>query len=312
MTTHVTRSCVAFALLALVLLLGGALHNAAAAPTQITAYVSQLPVKLDGVANPSEWADTPMILISSSTPSANVGMDFGAKQNGTGWLFLMQWNMSSTYCKDSACFGGIELASTSNTQPMGAASAPTLMILASPSFKNNVDEFAAVGLSTPKTVESLNYKTQTTCALALNGNQYTAECYRPFTLNNASPYDFPNLGPGSTIELGFAVGEFSLPGLHLATTMLLYTLTFSGNTSGLYTTTSSTTTSSTTSSSGSTGSSSASTTTSTTSTTHTTMTTSTPAGPAPPSVTDYSVELAVLVVGFTVFILVLMMRYPRS
>jgi hypothetical protein len=42
------------------------------------------------------------------------------------------------------------------------------------------------------------------------------------------------------------------------------------------------------------------------------MTTSTPAGPAPPSVTDYSVELAVLVVGFTVFILVLMMRYPRS
>ncbi len=109
MTTHVTRSCVAFALLALVLLLGGALHSAAAAPTQITAYASQLPVKLDGVANPSEWADTPMILISSSTPSANVGMDFGAKQNGTGWLFLMQWNMSSTYCKDSACFGGIEL-----------------------------------------------------------------------------------------------------------------------------------------------------------------------------------------------------------
>src|SRR5271169_5725821 len=99
MTTHATRSLVAFAVLALCLLIGGAVHNAAAAPTTITAFKSQLPVKIDGVADiDDEWRDTPMVTDQTS------GITFGAKENGTGLLFLMQWNQSATYCADSSCF----------------------------------------------------------------------------------------------------------------------------------------------------------------------------------------------------------------
>jgi hypothetical protein len=113
---------------------------------------------------------------------------------------------------------------------MGTADTPTIMILASSSFKGNVQEFISTGDAAPLPVEANGYKTQTVCALNLVGETYTAECYRPFTLSNPSPYDF-NLTVGTTVEIGFAVGDCaSQSGNHLATDMLTYTLTFSSQT----------------------------------------------------------------------------------
>ncbi len=247
--------------------------TAAAAPTTITAYKATIPVNVHGAYSASDWTDTATL----NEPSS--GATFAVKQNGTGWIFLMIWKTSQFYCSDASCFGGIELGYANNTQPMGSPTTPTIMILASTAFTNNVDEFIATGESTPTSVETLGYTTQSICGLTLTGSAssgtYTVQCYRPFTLKNASPYDF-KLGVGSTIEIGFAVGEFDNPGDHSATDMSTYVLTFSGSTytpTGTSTSTS-TSTSSSTSTSTSTSSSSHSTSTSTTTSTSTSKSTS--------------------------------------
>jgi hypothetical protein len=246
-----------------------------AAPTTITAYESQYPVIIVNAYQPSQWRDTPTLNETTS------GMTFAAKQNGTGWFFLMIWNQSS-YCSDLYCFGGIELGHLNNSQPMGSHSTPTIMILASRSFNGKVDEFVSTGEATPTSVEQDGYKTQSTCGLSFTNNQYVVQCYRPFKLTNASPYDFPTLGTGSIIEIGFAVGEFSAPGKHLATDMSIYQLTFSNQTYGGTSTGSSSTSASTTS------------------------TTSSPPTTATPSVLDYSAELATIVAGFLVIVFIAM------
>ena len=228
------------------------------APTTVTAYKSSIAVNVKGTYSASQWTDTAMLTDPTS------GITFAVKQNGTGWLFLLIWKQSSFYCNDTNCFGGIELGYPNNTQVMGGPTTPTIMILSSPSFKGGVDEFVSAGEQTPSTVESLGYKTQSVCGLTVASGVYTAECYRPFTLSGASPYDFPKLGVGSSIELGFAVGEFNNPGDHAATDMSTYVLTFSASTySGTTTSSSSTTSSSTTTSSTTTSSTSSSTTSST-------------------------------------------------
>lgn len=270
-----------------------------AAPTTITVYKSQYPVDVSGAYQPSQWADTPTITDPTS------GMTFAVKQNGTGWLFLMVWNQSQAYCYDAGCFGGIELANLSNSFAMGSPSSPTIMILTSTSFKGSVDEFVSKGEQTPSTVESLGYRTQSVCGLNVSGGQYTAQCYRPFTLTDASPYDFPTLGPGSTIEIGFAVGEFTSPGDHAATDMTAYVLTFSNQT---YTPSVSSSTTSV-SQSASANSTSVTTVASTSSSTTASTTISPPAGP---NVLYYALELATIVVGFSLIILIVLWRYPRG
>ncbi len=194
---------------------------ASEAATTITVYQSQHPVVLDGIVQPGEWTDTPIITDSGS------GLTYAFKQNGTGLLFLMIWS-EPTPCP--TCFGGIELGHLNNTAPMGSSSTPTIMILSSPSFKGNVDEFISTGEFTPTSVEQDGYKTQSTCGVTYANGQYTAECYRPFKLTDASPYDFPNLTVGSTIEIAFAVGLFNQPGNHLATDMSTYVLTITNQT----------------------------------------------------------------------------------
>jgi hypothetical protein len=218
-----SRSSICFATLALILLLGGLSQTATAQPMTIKAYQSQYAVNVHGPYQASQWSDTPMIVDPTS------GMTFAIKQNGTGLVFLMIWNQSATYCSDTSCFGAIELGYQNNTLPMGSPTTPTTMILASPSFKGSVEEFIATGESTPVTVESKGYATQTVCGLILTADQYTAECYRPFQLSNASPEEV-NLAIGSTVEIAFAVGEFSEPGVHGASNMVTYVLTISSET----------------------------------------------------------------------------------
>src|ERR1035438_1427334 len=193
------------------------------APTTVTGYKSTIAVNVHGTYSASQWTDTAVLTDPTS------GITFAVKQNTTGWLFLMTWKASPFYCSDTNCFGGIEIGYPNNTQVMGGPSTPTIMILASPSFKGSVDEFVSAGEQTPSTVEALGFKTQSVCGLTVASGVYTAECYRPFTLSGASPYDFPKLGVGSTIELGFAVGEFNNPGNHGATDMASYVLTFSNS-----------------------------------------------------------------------------------
>ncbi|MGD0638060.1 MAG: hypothetical protein ABSA72_08480 [Nitrososphaerales archaeon] len=294
----------------LVLLCAAPVQQARAqTPTVITAPSATIAVNIGGAYSASEWTDTQMITIP------NVAITVGFKYNSTGLLFVMQWANGGLMCSNSSCFGGIELGFLNNTAEMGSALTPTIMILASPSFKGSYDEFISAGATTPSTVESHNYKTQSTCSLALSGSTYTAQCYRPFKLNGASPYDpFPSLVAGSQIEIGFAVGNFAIPGQHAATSMASYVLVL-----GPAASTSSTTTSST-SATGSSGSttgtqSSASTTTTsstTTTTTSQTSTTSTQTTPSGPSVSNYWEELAIVVIGFSVFLLIVMMRYQRS
>jgi hypothetical protein len=245
------------------------------------------------------------------------GMIVAFKQNGTGLLFLLMWNQSSTYCFDKYCFGGIELGHLNNTAEMGSPSTPTIMILVSPAFNRSVDEFILTGEQTPETVESAGYKTQSTCNLGTSGSEYTAECYRPFSLSDASPSDFPNLGVGSTIEIGFAVGEFSKPGTHMATDMSTYTLTISGQTY----------TPSTTSSLSATSISSSSATTTISSTTNNTSSTSVTSPSSSTSTTSisavtakstssfanyYAEELLVIVIGFSLITVLVLRRYELS
>ena len=241
---------------------------AAAAPTTVTAYKSTIAVNVKSQYQASQWTDT------QTFNEPNSGMTFAVKYNSTGWLFLMQWKQSSTVCTDQYCFGGIELGSLTNTQPMGSTTTPTIMILASTSFTGGVDEFISTGELTPTSVQSSGYSVQTICGTTLSGTQYTAVCYRPFKLTNASPYDFPTLGVGSTIEIGFALGEFNNPGDHYASDMSTYVLTLSAST---YTSTTSSTSSTPISTSSSTSSTSISTssTTSTTSKTSSSSTSST-------------------------------------
>jgi len=188
------------------------------AATTLTAYKSQQKVILNGVVEPGEWNDTPLISIRTT------GMSVAFKQNGTGLLFLMMWNQVPTYCTDQNCYGGIELGPLNNTGVMGTASTPTLMILVSQAW-GGVDEFLSNGNLNPTPVESSGYKTQTTCGFTVVSGAYTAECYRPFNLTNAWPQDF-TLNVGSTVEIAFAVGECKpTPGIHLATDMSTYLLT---------------------------------------------------------------------------------------
>jgi len=171
------------------------------------------------------------------------GMTVGFKQNGTGLLFLLVWSQMQTYCTDKYCYGGLELGPLTNIGYMGTAKTPTLMILISQSW-GGVDEFVSNGNLNPTPVEKNGYKTQTTCGFAVASGNYTAECYRPFTLKDAWPQDF-NLSIGSTVEIGFAVGEcYPTPGIHLATDMSTYVLSLTNQTYTAVQTTTSTTTSS--------------------------------------------------------------------
>ena len=97
-------------------------QNVSAQPTTITAYKSQYAVNVNSAYQPSQWTDTSTINVAAA------GMTFAAKQNGTGWLFLMTWQQSKIYCTDEYCFGGIELGYLNNTQPMGGSTTPTVMI----------------------------------------------------------------------------------------------------------------------------------------------------------------------------------------
>jgi hypothetical protein len=280
--------------LLLLIVFSAASVQRASAVTTITAYQAQTPVTINGVVSPGEWSDAQIYNITV----ADMGVAF--KHNSTGLLFLMQWQSPSSVCSDQACFGGIELGFTNNTQVMGSLSTPTIMVLASPSFTGGVDEFISKSEATPVTVESDGYKTQSTCALKLSGTTYTAECYRPFALSNASPYDpFLSLAAGSPIEIGFAVGEFTSPGLHDASDMSTYVLTLSSQT---YTATSSSSESST---------SQTSQTSQTSSTSGQTVTTST-ATTSGPSAATYTEELLVIVLGFSVLALAVVLRYKRS
>ncbi len=199
----------------------GSVHSATAVTT-ITAYKAQYPVKLNGVVEPGEWNDTPQLF----EPYSRMTVAF--KQNGTGLLFLIEWTESAV-CTNQACFAGIELGHLNNTGEMGSPTTPTIMALVSPSFKGNVTDFISTADQTPTPVESYGYRTQSVCGLTLVGQSYTAECYRPFALRDASPYDF-NLTVGSTVEIGFAVGEYTIPGEHDASDMLTYVLSISNQT----------------------------------------------------------------------------------
>jgi len=279
------------ALLALAFLIGASSPRAVSAATTVTVYESQHPVTLDGILQPGEWSDAPIVTDSTS------GLTYAFKQNGTGLLFLMQWS-ESIACP--TCFAGIELGHENNTAAMGSPATPTIMILASPSFKGNVDDFISTGEFTPTPVEQSGYATQTTCGLRYSGGVYTAECYRPFKLNNASPYDF-NLTVGSTAELGFAVGVFTQPGDHLATDMSTYVLSITNQAYAPPSTTSSQSTGPTSSSvsnnsTTSNASSSASTIVSTT----------------PTYAPTYAEELLVLAIGFSVLVLVALAKYEGS
>ena len=194
--------------LLLALLLAAAVPHVSAAQT-LVAYQAQAPVKLDGKVSPGEWSDAQMINDSVSS----MGVAF--KHNATGLFILMQWPemITSGLCTDQYCYGGVEFDNASNVGVMGTALNPAIMLLVSPSFKGGYDEFISQAETTPTSVETDGYKTQSTCALALSGTVYTAECYRPLHLTNASPHDpFLGLASGTSIEVGFAVGEFSEPG----------------------------------------------------------------------------------------------------
>jgi len=215
--------------LSVILFFGAAISpNATIAQTTaqtIPAYKAQYPVSLDGMVQPGEWNDTPTISISIA------GIAAAFKQNGTGLLFLLEWNASSIFCYDQACFGGVEFGNVNNTGAMGTGTTPTIMLLLSQSFKGGYDEFISTAESTPSPVEASGYATQSTCGFTVSNGVYTAECYRPFHLARASPSDpFYSLAAGSPIELGFALGEFSQPGLHEATDMSTYLLSLSNQT----------------------------------------------------------------------------------
>lgn len=290
-------------------------HSVAAATT-ITAYKAQTPVKLDGVVESGEWTDTAQFVEKSSQ------MTVAFKQNGTGLLWLMQWTESSPSCTDSACFGGIELGFLNNTAEMGSPTTPTVMVLTSSSFKGNVDEFVSTGDQTPAPVETYGYSTQSVCGLKLVGQEYTAECYRPFVFHNPSPYDpFPTLVAGSPIEIGFAVGEFTSPGDHLASDMSTYVLTLSNQPYVPTSTTSGSTVESISSTSTSTGlsstssppsSSSSTSTTSTTTTTSIVSSASSAVSSVSTAASTYAEELLVMAIGFSVLILVALAKYERS
>lgn len=275
-----------FAVLLIALLSASSLQKASAVQT-ITVYQATTPVTLDGVVQPGEWSDTPIINITSA------GMGVAFEHNSTGLLMLFQWQNNTSSCSDKYCFGGVEFGDLNNTGPMGATATPTIMLLLSPSFSGSYDEFISKAEITPTPVEQDGYKTQSTCAMKLSGTIYTAECYRPFVLNDASPFDpFPSFVAGSAMEIGFAVGEFNEPGLHAATDMSTYVLILSNQT---YTSTSTTSLTLVTSSSSVATSSTSSTTVSTTT--------------AAPSATTYAEELAVIVVGFSALMLVVLTKY---
>ncbi|MGA2666361.1 MAG: hypothetical protein ABSF83_15605 [Nitrososphaerales archaeon] len=252
------------ALLLIAVLSAASIQRASAAET-IPAYQAQVPVSINGVVSPGEWSDAQITNITGAV----MGVAF--KHNATGLLILMQWQQSPSVCYDQYCYGAMEFDSLNNTGEMGSNLYPAVMLLLSTSFKGGYDEFLSRAETTPTSVESSGYSTQSTCALKLSGTMYTAECYRPFELTNASSSDpFANFASGSSIEVGFAVGEFSEPGLHAATDMVTYVLSLSSQTYTASTTTSSgATTSSTQGSASATQASSA-----TTSASQTTTTTS--------------------------------------
>lgn len=240
-------------------------------------------------------------------------MNVAFKHNSTGLFILMQWSQNPSTCTDQYCYGGIEFGYLNNTGPMGDTATPTVMLLLSTSFTGGYDEFISKAEATPTSVESDGYKTQSTCALKLSGTSYTAECYRPFTLSNASPYDpFPGLVAGSPLEVAFAVGEFDAPGDHAASDMSTYVLTLSNQTFSA-TSTSSSSTSSQSSATISSSIASASSSTSTASSTQTSSTsTLTSVSTSPTAASTYAEELLVLSVGFAVLILVVLTKYERN
>jgi len=283
------RLALPIALLLLAVLSTASIDRASAVET-IIAYQAQTPVKLDGVVSPGEWSDAQVTNVSAA------GMDVAFKHNSTGLFILLQWDQSPSTCTDQYCYGGIEFGNLNNSGVMGATATPTVMLLLSPSFKGGYDEFISKAEATPTSAESDGYRTQSTCALMLSGTTYSAECYRPFNLSDASPYDpFPSFVAGSPMEVAFAVGEFDAPGLHAATDMSSYVLTLSDQPYAAASTSSasSTSTASSASSSGS-------------------VSTSTSISSAATSAPTYAEELLVISIGFTVLVLVALMKYERG
>ena len=282
------------------------LSNAQSTATTITVYKSQVPVTLSGTYVPSQWSDTPLATESFS------GITYGFKQNGTGLLFLLAWPYNSGFCTDQYCFGGIELGNLNNTGQMGTGDTPTIMILISPSFTKGYDEFTSSSDTIPVSVETQGYQTQTTCATSLTGSTWLAICYRPFQLANPFPHDpFIAFATGSPIEIGFAVGEFNVPGEHYATDMSSYELATSSQTTTI-TTPQEISTATSTNSSNNTTATGNSTTTSVTGVTSTNNATTSQSKPATSNLPlYYEEELSVLVVGFGALTFVILRPYNR-
>ena len=91
------------------------------APTTVTAYKSQIAVNIKNPYSASSWTDTPTVTDGTS------GVTFAAKQNGTGWLFFLEWQTSGAVCSDSSCYGGIELGPLTNNGVMGNPNTPTVI-----------------------------------------------------------------------------------------------------------------------------------------------------------------------------------------
>ena len=173
-----THVAVALTIALLFVVSSTAVSQAAAAPTSITAYKSTVAVNVKAPYSSAQWTDAQAV-------TDQLGNVVPAKQNVSGWLFYMTWPQGGTVCADSSCYGGIELAATTNNAVMGSTSTPALMILGSLAFQtmvgHSVDEFISTGLQTPVSAESGSFVSQSVCGtLTLTGSTYSVQCYRPF------------------------------------------------------------------------------------------------------------------------------------
>lgn len=209
----VTLTILGFAIL---LLCAGPVQTVGAQTTRwqgITAFRSVEPVSLNSTMTPQEWSDTLQFYDHFS------GLTVAFKQNGTGLLMLVQWQENQT-C--TSCYAAIRLGSLNNSAAMGTPTTPILIIYISPSLTGDVDEAISNG-TTPVFVQSLGYKTQTTCGLNLSSGEYTAQCYRPFQGSDEVPLDF-SISLPSSVELGLSTGSLTDLGSYMGTDMSTYVL----------------------------------------------------------------------------------------
>jgi len=188
----------------------------ASAATELKAYRSRVVPTIDGIASDGEWTDTPSF--SETTSGASVAF----KHDEKSLYILVVFPKSQPSEKD---FFGIEFDNNGDKAHMGSGSSPDDALFVSPAYKpNNGKDAFLMGFAKQTDDDKAGGTNDVEARMVYSSGNYVVEIRRSLTTNDSKGNDV-SLTVGSSVGIGFTMGEFGKGALHAATDMNTYTLT---------------------------------------------------------------------------------------